>query len=223
MKTIKSFTLSLLFVSSFSAQTINDSTDLNIDDKNNEMETLFDKKFSVRGFISLNSGLSEIKGDNALMTGGGISMVLNHSLNIGFEGMGMVADIHSPNINSENTFNHIQFGYGGIKIEPVFNSYKKVHFTIPMLIAAGAVLETNFSVLDEIEYHEEHDYNYELERSDVVFVFQPGINAEVNLFKHFRLAGGVKYRFVNDVEITNLKNKDFEGISGNISLRFGWF
>ncbi|MFT4662041.1 MAG: hypothetical protein ACI8XB_002328 [Patiriisocius sp.] len=189
-------------------------------------ETIFGDEFSIRGFLELNSSVTTVRNQTAAMMGGGIDIVFNHKLNIGFVGTGMIAEVESPNLSFDGVnHNFIQFGYGGLKVEPVFNSNKKIHFSVPLIIGGGGLFETDFNIWDELDYYDDgfNHINHNLRRSDAIFVFEPGLNIELNLFKHARLATGAKYRMVNDVDIVNLKNADFEGLSGHISLRFGWF
>jgi len=226
MKKLALIAFVLATVTSVNAQEIENIYVNNKRIAGDQQQTIFGGPFSVRGFFELTTEVTTIRNQTAVMVGGGADVVLNHKLNIGFVGQGTVAEIKSPNLSNDGeNNNYINFGYGGIKIEPVIGSFKKLHLTVPMLIGGGAIIETDFNIWDEIDYHnhEDHHLNHNLQRTDAVFVFQPGLNAELNLFKHARLALGAKYRFVNDVDISNLNNQDFEGLSGNISLRFGWF
>jgi len=224
MKKLAALFIAFSFIAPAMAQDLENTYINNKRTSHEEQETIFGGDFSVRGFMELNTSVTQIKNQTAVMMGGGVDAVFNHKLNIGFVGNGMLAEVESPNTNLDGDQNFIQFGYGGLKIEPVFGSSKKIHLSLPLLIAGGGIFETDFNVWDELDYQEyEPEINYNLRRSDAIFVLEPGINVELNLFKHARLAAGAKYRFVNDVDIENLKNSDFEGLSGNISLRFGWF
>jgi hypothetical protein len=56
-----------------------------------------------------------------------------------------------------------------------------------------------------------------------VFVIEPGIDAEINIHKNFRIGLGVYYRIVSGVDYADLTNTDLNGISGQITLKFGAF
>jgi hypothetical protein len=59
--------------------------------------------------------------------------------------------------------------------------------------------------------------------SDVVFVVEPGVIAELNILTWLRLNGGLSYRSVSGVDQDNLKNRDFSGLAATVSLKFGRF
>jgi len=211
--------VAFLFNLSLNGQT--DSTETLKRTKKNEQQTLFNINKGVGGYIGFNTRISNINSSEALFTGGEISIAIGHSLNLGFEGYGLVNPVESNNKNSDESTTFINMGYGGLHIEPVLFSQKLVHVTFPILLGAGGIGETRNSFLDE-EFHED-DNGDDLLDTDFFMVVEPGIMAEVNLFRFMRLGVGINYRITSGVELPNHDNEDFSGLSGNISLRLGWF
>lgn len=60
------------------------------------------------------------------------------------------------------------------------------------------------------------------EKDDAVFVVQPGIGAEVNVFRWFRIGVEGGYRFVSDASAGSPGNEDLSGLFGQVAFRFGW-
>jgi len=58
--------------------------------------------------------------------------------------------------------------------------------------------------------------------NDEVFVFQPSVGVEVNVFKWFRLGFEGGYRFVSGSETPAFSDKDFSSFFLDLNLRFGW-
>lgn len=189
----------------------------------NQQETIFDNPTAVGGFLGMNTLFTEINKQEAMLVGGSVNMVLNHGFNIGFEGYGMVSDVKSPNINPiTNRPYQLQMGYGGLKLEPVIASKKMVHITIPILLGAGGLGESNDHFLNYDPDDPDH-HDYHIRNTDFFFVAQPGINVEANLFKNMRVAVGANYRKLSNLDLGEIRNEDMEGFSGTLSLRFGWF
>ena len=192
--------------------------------ENRDQQTLFGNKRGLGGYLGINSKCAEINGQPAMFMGGELSMVIGHSLNLGFEGYGMLTHIESDNLNSNGNPYFLQMGYGGFHIEPVIASDNLIHITLPVLLGAGGVAETfnpiwTGNVVDGINT----DFDQQIHRSDMFLIAEPGVNLELNVFRFMRLAGGLSYKFVSDAQMPGISVSDLEGISGNLSLRFGWF
>jgi hypothetical protein len=52
---------------------------------------------------------------------------------------------------------------------------------------------------------------------------EPALNAEVNITSFFRINAGASYRYISGLNYNNLKNEDFSGFSGALTLKFGSF
>ena len=190
---------------------------------NDGMNTLFgngNKSFGA--FVGFNMKMTEVNSQAALMTGGELNFIFNRDLNVGFAGYGLITDVYSNSLNDEGNDYYLEMGYGGLNIEPVLFSESLVHVTFPVLIGAGGIAETNYRYLDAIPPGEDY-FDNDIHRSDFFLVAEPGVNAEINLFRFLRATGGVSYRWVSDVEIPGLGTNSLEGISANFGLRIGWF
>jgi hypothetical protein len=59
--------------------------------------------------------------------------------------------------------------------------------------------------------------------ADVVVVFEPAVNAELNVTSWFRLNAGVSYRVATGVNQEGLRNRDFSGLAAAVTFKFGGF
>jgi hypothetical protein len=110
----------------------------------------------------------------------------------------------------------IKFGYGGFEAEYVFQPNALVHLDVYTLFGAGSV---NFA-RDIGPLSESTQTTGE---SDFVYVLEPAIHGELNVTTWFRFNLGVSYRLVFDVDQPGLKNGDFRGATGVLTLKFGEF
>lgn len=185
--------------------------------------TVFGSSNSLGGFIGFTSKVGDINGQTSLMVGGQISGVFSSKFNIGFAGYGLTTNVDSDTYDEKGELYELHMGYGGLLIEPVIASKSMVHITVPIFLGlGGAGTHRQFNhplTSDEIENFEK---KYEFE-TDVILVAEPGLNIEVNLLKNVRLDLGASYRYVYDSNVKGINDQELSGISGNVSLKFGWF
>jgi hypothetical protein len=187
-----------------------------------DMQTLFDGDHSFGAFIGFGPRLTEFNSQAAMMVGGEINVIFDRSLNIGLAGYGLVSDVYSNTKDEFDNPYYLEIGYGGINVEPILFSKKLIHVSFPVLLGAGGVAETNYRLIDTAIAPEDQ-WDFSPNRSDFFLVAEPGINAEINVTRFMRVTGGVSYRFVSDVQIPELSKASLDGMSANLSLRFGWF
>lgn len=190
---------------------------------NDDMNTLFGNDRSFGGYLGFGAKLGELNDQEAMFLGGELSMVFGHALNIGVAGYGLVSDVTGINVNDQSDRLFYDMGYGGVVIEPVLFSKSAIHFTVPLLFGAGGIGEsqTRYFSVDQIDNQNYGDPDYF--NSDFFFVFEPGVNLELNLLKFARVYGGVSYRYMSGVDLPNTGTQQLGGLTGNFGFRFGWF
>lgn len=189
-----------------------------------EVQTLFKKENALGFYLGASVKPGEINNQSAIFTGAELGLVFGHQLNIGVIGMGLTSSIDANVADANGNKLYYEMGYGGLKIEPVLFSDKLIHLTIPVTLGGGGAIltkKTAVSYLDD--WNSNWDYYPEPVDADFFLIAEPGLNIEINLYKHLRLDVGAGYRFVNDVNMVNTNNGNLEGFSGNIGLKFGWF
>jgi len=188
--------------------------------QDNEMQTLFKKDNSVGVYLGFNAKPTLIQNQETMFFSTDLSLVFGHSLNAGVVG---AFSLNSVSPNYYDQYGNpllMEIGYGGIKLEPVLFSKKLVHLTVPLTFGGGATTlhSGNF------DYNNGNwNNNYDFYDADFFFLAEPGVNLEVNLYKHLRLDIGGSYRFTNSTYLFGSPNYSIQGFAGNIGLKFGWF
>lgn len=183
-----------------------------------EMETLLGRGSSFGGFIALSSKVADVNGQTALLSGGQLAMVLNHSLNIGLVGYGLVTDVNANYLDTSGRNYFFEMGYGGLLVEPVIQPNKLVHLSFPIILGGGWA-----GVTDERFYEAGFNYDHDVVETDVFWVIEPSVNVEVNIWKIARIGFGIGYRYLGDTEFINTTDSNMSGLSGNVTFKLGWF
>ncbi len=192
----------------------------------NKYRTLFGDNISYGGYGSLSMGYTKIGKYDAFTPGISGAWIIGHGFGLGFEGRGFITEL-STGIIPDEDYSFITGGYGGLLIEPVLFGMQPVHVAIPILIGAGAIV---FESSNNQYYN--YPYSYYHYDYDQFFVFQPGVEVELNLTRFFRLAVGVKYRLTSDVNLTTTYNQqtieilnknDLNNMVFEMTFKFGRF
>lgn len=184
-----------------------------------QMKTLFNGQFTHHGFYGAPVlKISSIDGDVAILPGLKGAWTINRAVSLGIEGYGLAPTIRRDDIIDGETLRPLM-GYGGFFVEPIIGSNRLLHLTVPVLFGAGWVgyIEDwrNQNFLD--------NFDSDLVDDEIIWVIEPGVNAELNVARFFRFGLGLSYRFTQNVELLNVDQGAFRGLSGNITLKFGRF
>lgn len=174
-------------------------------------ETLISGKIESGGFGALVWKLTEINGETAIMGGGRGGWIINHTFVVGGGGYGLVNNMKPQGISSEKDL-LLEMGYGGLEFEYIPNSQNLIHYSIYTLIGGGSV-----------EYRKRAHPFDEAYVSDGFFVAEPGVSFELNVTKFFRVGLGTSYRYINGVNLEGTSNSELQGLSANLTLKFGKF
>ncbi len=196
--------------------------------ENDDIQTIFsDRNLKFTGgFIAPEIKVGNMNDDNGIFVGGRMGAIFNDRFSIGLGGYGLT---------TKSSFNYdfavvgpepirnvrIGMGYGGLALEYAFFSKKAIHFTVPVLVGAGGFVfyEGTDNYWDEFNEYE----------STAAFFLEPGINLELNLFKHFRFNMGASYRLVQGTSLDEnrlgaiISDDDLSDFTVNASLKFGFF
>ena len=188
----------------------------------NEFTSIFNKKKDKRiehgGYGAISFGYTEIDGKNALQTSIRGAWVIDHNIALGFAGYGFVNNLEkSTDVNDY----YLGGGYGGFFFEPIVLPNSPIHVSFPILIGAGGITSIPQNYLDYNYENYPHDY-------DVFFVFEPGVELELNMVKFFRIGLGASYRFTNGVLLNNSSGSPvpqnvLDGYNFYVNLKFGKF
>ena len=210
--------LSLMFV--LGAFTLMSSAQETVtkESKEGEIRTLFGPDVSHGGYGAITMGYTTINDEDAWIVGGRAAWIIDHGFALGVGGFGLANDIPLDDqwVNDEKM--SLIVGYGGILLEPIFWAKAPVHLCMPILVAGGAV-----SMAPSSYWTEDYDWGAEYYHNDIIFVFEPGLELELNLTKFMRLSGGVSYRVTSEIELPGMDDDILNGLSSTFSLKFGKF
>lgn len=192
-----------------------------------EYKTLLGNDISHGGYGAFSLGYTKVGDYNTFSPGMKGAWIINHGIGIGLAGSGFVTEPTTGIIPDED-YSLIAGGYGGFLIEPIFFGTNAVHFSVPIIIGGGAVAYVSDKYMPYNPSYPEYYYN----NFDSFFVFEPGIELELNIVKFFRLALGVSYRFTSDINLTTqlvdetvvvLDKKDLNQLVVKLNFKFGKF
>lgn len=189
-----------------------------------EITTLFGNKeggIDNGGWGGLTFGYTKIKDKDTYLMGARGGWLIDHHFTIGLAGHGFVSDKEYYELDAENPnkgFN-LAGGYGGLFLEAIIAPNSPVHVTIPVIIGAGGV-----SYIENTSWND-YDNNYEpyILDSDAFFVFEPGLEVELNLVRFMRLSLGGSYRYTSKVDMVESSQTMLRGFNGYFGLKFGAF
>ncbi|HBX49488.1 MAG: hypothetical protein A2275_06420 [Bacteroidetes bacterium RIFOXYA12_FULL_35_11] len=192
----------------------------NNNDAEQEIKTLI-KKVDDHGFyISMDMRYAMVKPtgvkNDAFHIGGRLAWIANHYLAIGMAGHGIIGSSFHNDVLMKKSM--LTGGYGGFIVEPIIFPKEIIHISVPILIGGGGAILT-----DSQHHHTQDPDNYIMDDQDNFFILEPGVEAELNVFKHFRFAAGVHYRFTNGIDLLGVKKNALDGFSAGVSLKFGIF
>jgi hypothetical protein len=174
-------------------------------------KTLLNGDLHNGGYGSFFTKVGGIYGETGIFMGGQAAWLINHKFAIGGKGYALISPYDVAGLNNVK----MEFGCWGGLIEYVIASDKLFHLNVNTMIGAGGV---RYSVKDYRYDYSEVDYS-----EDAVFVIEPGLDAELNVHKNFRIGLGAYYRLVSNVDYADLTNSDLSGLSGQITFKFGAF
>lgn len=158
--------------------------------------------------------VAPIKNEAGIFVGGYGGWFINHCFMIGGGGYGLVSELKAPVPGPKGETLYYEMGYGGLILEYVNNSHKLVHFTINTLIGAGG-LGYRYKISEG-----DWPFNY---TDDSFFIFEPGINVELNVSSHFRVGLGAGYRYIEGTQSEGITDEDLSGVYANLTFKFGAF
>ncbi len=184
-----------------------------------EMRTLLgnDKKISHGGYGAITLGYTQLDGKDAFMMGFKGGWIIDHRLALGFAGTSFVNDISVSNSLVYEDVN-LAGGYGGLLIEPIISPFSPIHIAFPIIVGAGGVAHVNYSYWNYDTFIEPVVWD-----SDAFFVFEPGIEIQINVVRFMRAAVGASYRYTSLIDLPETKKDGLRGLSFGLSLKFGKF
>lgn len=176
-------------------------------------KTLFvSGKLHVHYFVIPSCQVGKIAGSTAVLPGIGAGIILNDKISLGIN-YKFIATENTPDGETKNRL-YLDQQYAGFKGEYSLFPKKVAHLNFQ--IEAG-IVHAEFDLKDAFESVDDPT-------NDVSSAyFEPGAALEINLLKYLKFDLGAGYRFVSNVTISNLTEKDFRGFTCSAGLKIGIF
>lgn len=172
-------------------------------------KSLFDGGIESGGYGGPFFKLGQINGQTGLFVGGQGGWIINHTFVIGGKGYGIASNVEVEGMEGLR----LNFNCGGLMLEYILSSDEVLHYSVEGMLGTGNVsYDDNEDNLDENEFS-----------NDSFFVFEPGVNAILNVTKNLRIGAGITFRYVSGVEYEGLDDSDLMGVSGQLVFKFGGF
>lgn len=174
------------------------------------------------GYGALTNKFTNIGGHYANLSGVYGGWYINHKFMLGVAGAALTNNIPVPDVYSTLPGEKMSFEYGqcGLMTEYVIGSNRAIHASFQLFSGAGFTTQYNRDQWknndNDIKSDNAHDTNW-------FVVTEPGVNIEMNIFKWMRFCPGVSYRAAFGSNAAGLKDKDINGITLNLGLKFGKF
>lgn len=178
-----------------------------------QLET-FQRSVEHNGFmIGLDFRYGQIENENAFVGGAKIAYIMNRKLEIGLAGVSMISE-QKPNSFFNDDWN-VYAAYGGLHLAANIQPTKKVHFSIPILLGAGAVgYDEHFREPGQNRFHDDFDE---------IFVAQVGGAMILNITSFMQAEIGVHYLHTTEIQLQHAPGLDINGVTAGFGLRFGRF
>lgn len=162
--------------------------------------TLFGENLSMSAsWAGIGFTTSEIKGVTANQLGVDIGFEYNGTFLTGYQWRTTMDELMLPDLSANN---QLKFGYHTFLVGYTLPTHKVVHPRLTFGIGPGQVkLNGN---------------------KDQLFVLQPALGLEINLFQWMRLSLDGGYRKISGIQENDLVNDDLTNFFGSASLKFGW-
>ncbi|MCQ2974153.1 MAG: hypothetical protein MJ211_05015 [Bacteroidales bacterium] len=197
--------------------------------EDNEMRTLFNKgEAKWGGEITFLGGYSNFDERGYGEFGCEIGAIRNHTLELGLWGQGTISEAFTDkNFDEKCLFGG---GFGGVFIKPIIMPESPIHFSIPIRIGGGCIGYYNSDYFWDDDWDRYHHYRYDEDIDEcAIFVFQPGVNVDFKLLKHFQMSLGVSYRMYGSLDLyypngdVIAKKQDLNGLIYSVNFSFGMF
>ncbi len=160
----------------------------------------YEKKQYWGFYGEMNVQYGQFNDDFAYVSGGSFMFICNKRFAIGGTMQRIADQSFAPNFVNTASIPGVEYlhaGFGGLKMEYTVMPNSVIHLTVPLVLGYGWANVNG-------DQHIYSDSHYEdLPTTNSYYIVQPGLQAELNLFKFLKLFAGANYRFSMEADITN--------------------
>ena len=189
-------------------------------DNDQDYITFNDRNNVVHGvYLGIPMAYGEIDGKESYFAGLKLAYVANRQFEVGIATVGFYSQ---QNLSGEISLDNEDLigGYVGLHLEPILFGRRAVSLSFPQLIGAGAIGYVDGDVFenDDLDFDED-----DVDTSDVIFVYEPGISALFNISRYVQLEASGKYRFSSKIRLEQEAVDRINGFSIGLGVKVGIF
>lgn len=182
------------------------------------IQTVFRTGNASGGYGAITNKFTTINGQFANISGIYGGVYINHWFMIGVGAAATTNNHPVPVQFSADPSRDLSYEYGqfGLVTEYVIGSPRAIHVAFNLFTGAGFTFQ-----YQRYGYHP--DSQGRIMDENWLFVAEPGVQLEMNLFRWMRFCPGVSYRSVVGSKAAGLSDSDLSNLSYNATLKFGRF
>lgn len=161
-----------------------------------EIVTLLGSSNHVGGYGAFSVRYFGMDNRDGVMFGGRGGIIVGHGISFGLTGTGFITQpLYDPMVSEDAM---VVGGYGGIYIEPILLPRFPVHIALPITIGGGGI---GYSINRYDDNNWDHNWDDDYTNGRGFLLFEPGIEVEFNVMRHFRFAVGASYKFTSKIDL----------------------
>lgn len=182
---------------------------------NDSSQVLFTRISSHGGYGTISLQVSSINDRTGILVGGYGGWLINHVLMIGLGGYGLANDVIDDH-EIPYYAKRMQFGYGGLMLEWIYQPRKLINPAISCLIGGGTASTNDLSRI-QLDWGEDYWDNRSF------FVLEPCVTLQLNITSYIRSSLGASYRYVSSFDYDSIDQSDVKGFNLRMNLLVGKF
>lgn len=188
-------------------------------------------KIPLGYFFEINAAYTMLGPNSVFLPGISAGVILNHHWTIGLSGnmLGNPNGLHYDSIYTDTVGHpkkgaYLHGGYGGLLLEYTLLPNSVVHLSFPLMIDMGYMFFRNpghYTHSNNPNWDEDgHNQNI---ADTYCFIIEPGIRAEFNLVRMFRMGITLSYRYSPNFSLQGISKYELNQFNAKLSFRIGKF
>jgi hypothetical protein len=174
------------------------------------------KDFESASVFGLMVKFTQFDGDFTPVLNSRTGWTIDKKFSAGFD-----LNLMLPNISKEDIYSFPVTPLGifaGLYVEPIFWADKMIHMTIPVSGGWGTLI-----YLQDWSSKTQSNSTDDLVDGTFFRYLEPGIQAEINLYRKIRINAGISYRLTSNLNLEGTPEDAFNAINIGVGAKFGLY
>ncbi len=191
-------------------------------------------KIPLGYFFEINAAYTMFGSNSVFLPGISAGIILNHHWTIGMSGsmLGNPKGLHYDSIYSDTVGRpkkgaYMHGGYGGLLLEYTLLPNSVVHISFPLMIDLGYMCFRNPGHYSQSNNPNNPNWDEDHHNQSIAdtycFIIEPGVRAEFNLVRMFRMGITISYRYSPNFSLQGVSSNELNQFNAKLSFRLGKF